>query len=88
VGSSSRILTLQKHNTENSKHVFTGKELRGYSPNSYIGKMGYSVHSKREFQSPPSTTHISKYPNQMRILNVEGSLLRLKASLPYEVEYF
>ncbi len=28
--------TLQRHNTENSKQVFPGKELRGYSPNSYI----------------------------------------------------
>jgi hypothetical protein len=36
VESSSRVLTLQKHNTENSKHVVTGKELRGFSPNSYI----------------------------------------------------
>jgi hypothetical protein len=36
VGSSSRILTLQIHNTDNSKYVFSEKELRGYSPNSYI----------------------------------------------------
>ncbi len=28
--------TLQRHNTENSKQIFLGKELRGYSPNSYI----------------------------------------------------
>jgi hypothetical protein len=28
--------TLQRHNTENSKQIFPGKELRGYSPNSYI----------------------------------------------------
>ncbi len=26
----------QRHNTENSKQVFPGKELRGYSPYSYI----------------------------------------------------
>jgi hypothetical protein len=26
----------QRHNTENSKQIFPGKELRGYSPNSYI----------------------------------------------------
>jgi hypothetical protein len=30
------LCTLQRHNTENSKQIFTGKELRGYSPNSYI----------------------------------------------------
>jgi hypothetical protein len=29
-------MTLQKHNTENSKQIFPEKELRGYSPNSYI----------------------------------------------------
>ncbi len=28
--------TLQRHNTENSKQIFLGKKLRGYSPNSYI----------------------------------------------------
>jgi hypothetical protein len=28
--------TLQRHNTENSKPIFPGKELRGYNPNSYI----------------------------------------------------
>jgi hypothetical protein len=28
--------TLQRHNTENSKQIFLGKELSGYSPNSYI----------------------------------------------------
>jgi hypothetical protein len=28
--------TLQRHNTGNSKQIFPGKELRGYSPNSYI----------------------------------------------------
>jgi hypothetical protein len=28
--------TLQRHNTENSKQMFPGKELRGLSPNSYI----------------------------------------------------
>jgi hypothetical protein len=28
--------TLQRHNTENSKQIFPGKELSGYSPNSYI----------------------------------------------------
>ncbi len=28
--------TLQRHNTENLKQIFPGKELRGYSPNSYI----------------------------------------------------
>jgi hypothetical protein len=27
---------LQRQNSENSKQIFTGKELRGYSPNSYI----------------------------------------------------
>ncbi len=27
---------LQRHSTENSKQIFPGKELRGYSPNSYI----------------------------------------------------
>jgi hypothetical protein len=26
----------QSHNTENSKQIFPEKELRGYSPNSYI----------------------------------------------------
>jgi hypothetical protein len=26
----------QRHNTENSKQIFPGKELRGYSPSSYI----------------------------------------------------
>ncbi len=30
------IITLQRHNTENSKQIIPGKELRGYSPNSYI----------------------------------------------------
>ncbi len=30
------LCTLQRHNTENSKQIFTGKELRGYSLNSYI----------------------------------------------------
>ncbi len=30
------IPTLQRHNTEYSKQIFPGKELRGYSPNSYI----------------------------------------------------
>jgi hypothetical protein len=29
-------LTLQRHNTENYKQIFPEKELRGYSPNSYI----------------------------------------------------
>jgi hypothetical protein len=29
-------MSLQRHNTENSKQIFPGKELRGYSPNSYI----------------------------------------------------
>ncbi len=28
--------TQQRHNTENSKQIFPEKELRGYSPNSYI----------------------------------------------------
>ncbi len=28
--------TLQRHNTENLKQIFQGKELRGYSPNSHI----------------------------------------------------
>ena len=28
--------TLRSHNTENSKQIFPGKELHGYSPNSYI----------------------------------------------------
>jgi hypothetical protein len=28
--------TLQRHNTENSKQIFPEKELRGYSPSSYI----------------------------------------------------
>ncbi len=28
--------TLQRHNTENSKQIFPGKELCGHSPNSYI----------------------------------------------------
>ncbi len=28
--------TLQRHNTENSKQIFSRKKLRGYSPNSYI----------------------------------------------------
>ncbi len=27
---------LQRHNTENSKQIFTEKELRSHSPNSYI----------------------------------------------------
>jgi hypothetical protein len=27
---------MQRHNTENSKHLFPKKELRGHSPNSYI----------------------------------------------------
>jgi hypothetical protein len=27
---------LQRHNTENSKQIFPGKELPGYSPNFYI----------------------------------------------------
>jgi hypothetical protein len=27
---------MQRHNTENSKLIFLGKELRGYSLNSYI----------------------------------------------------
>jgi hypothetical protein len=27
---------VQRHNTENLKQIFPGKELRGYSPNSYI----------------------------------------------------
>jgi hypothetical protein len=27
---------LHRQNTENSEQIFTGKELRGYSPNSYI----------------------------------------------------
>ena len=27
---------LQRHNTENSKQILSGKELRAYSPNSYI----------------------------------------------------
>jgi hypothetical protein len=27
---------LQRHNTENSKQIFPGKELHGYSPHSYI----------------------------------------------------
>jgi hypothetical protein len=27
---------LQRYNTENSKQIFPGKELRGYIPNSYI----------------------------------------------------
>jgi hypothetical protein len=27
---------LQRHITENSKQLFPGKELRSYSPNSYI----------------------------------------------------
>ncbi len=30
------VHTLQRHNTENSKQIFPGKELRGYFPNSYI----------------------------------------------------
>jgi hypothetical protein len=30
------VYTLQRHNNENSKQIFPGKELRGYSPNSYI----------------------------------------------------
>ncbi len=30
------LTTLQRHNTENSKQIFPGKELRDYSPNSYI----------------------------------------------------
>jgi hypothetical protein len=29
-------ITLQRHNTENSKQIFPEKELRGYSPNSYV----------------------------------------------------
>ncbi len=39
--------TLQRHNTENSKHIFPGKELRGYSPNSHIRVSvsdSYTVH--------------------------------------------
>jgi hypothetical protein len=28
--------TLQRHNTENSKQIFPGKELRGFSPSFYI----------------------------------------------------
>ncbi len=27
---------VQRYNTDNSKQIFLGKELRGYSPNSYI----------------------------------------------------
>jgi hypothetical protein len=27
---------LQRHNAENAKQIFPGKELRGYSPNSFI----------------------------------------------------
>ncbi len=30
------LYALQRHNTENSKQIFPGKELRGYSPDSYI----------------------------------------------------
>jgi hypothetical protein len=30
------VYTLQRHNSENLKHIFPGQELRGYSPNSYI----------------------------------------------------
>jgi hypothetical protein len=30
------VLTLQRHNAENSKQIFPEKELRGYNPNSYI----------------------------------------------------
>ncbi len=29
-------ITLQRHNTENSKQIFPDKELRGHSPNSYV----------------------------------------------------
>ncbi len=31
-----QLFALQRHNTENSKQIFPEKELRGYSPNSYI----------------------------------------------------
>jgi hypothetical protein len=54
--SSSRLIyftfALQRHNTENSKQIFPGKELRGYSPNSYIyihvssDRSAYSVAGK------------------------------------------
>jgi hypothetical protein len=29
-------MAIQRHNTENKIKIFTGKELRGYSPNSCI----------------------------------------------------
>ncbi len=35
-GQPSRDCTLQRHNNENSKQIFTEKELRGLSPNFYI----------------------------------------------------
>ncbi len=31
-----QLTTLQSNNTENLKQIFTGKQLLGYSPNSYI----------------------------------------------------
>ncbi len=34
--STSRLSALQRHNTENSKQMVQEKELRGFSPNSYI----------------------------------------------------
>ncbi len=33
---STALFALQKNNTETSKQIFPGKELRGYSPSSYI----------------------------------------------------
>jgi hypothetical protein len=36
LGTYSIRVTRQRHDSENSKQIFPGKKLRGYSPNSYI----------------------------------------------------
>jgi hypothetical protein len=36
LGTYSTRVTLERRNTENSRQIFPGKELRGYSPKSYI----------------------------------------------------
>ncbi len=36
VGIGNFVRTAKTHNTKNSKQIFPEKELRGYSPNSYI----------------------------------------------------
>jgi hypothetical protein len=38
------ITTLQRYYTENSKHIFPEKELRGHSPNSYIHVSVYDLY--------------------------------------------